>query len=347
MVSPKEAFTGRDLMSDASATGAAGLPEQQKPAAPLVIPRNRVGALNYATAMEVASESGTDVQDRGFSAKIWAQVSIPYQEPPAGTMLWERRNGDQVLRMQPAIMDDPKTGELNVPKFPYGIIPRHVLTWMATEAVYTKSRELEIGSSVNEFMRRLGMTPSGPNAKKIPDQLHRIVGSHVTYNGTRAGNEHRPNFAGNDSMRIISGLRLWTDDEGRIDESGQWRSSVKLSEEFYESIIEAPVSVDLNVLKHLKNSPMQIDIYIWATHKAYNLDRPMPIKWETLAMQFGSNFGRIRAFREKFIKHLELISIMYKGLNYEVTSTHLIMKPSLTSIPSSRPSRAIRAPRVA
>ncbi|KQO98716.1 replication protein RepA [Leifsonia sp. Leaf264] len=328
-------------MFDESATDAVSDATAELEPKPLSIPRNRVGALNYAGAMEHAERAGSDIQDRGFSAKIWAQVSIPYLEPPAGTQLWERRNGDVVLRMQPALIDDPTTGELNVPKFPYGIIPRHALTWMATEAVLTRSRELEIGSSVNEFMRKLGMTPSGPNAKKIPDQLNRIWGSHVTVSEVSRGGGRTPNHTGGDRMPILDNIRLWTNDDGDIDDSGHWRSSVKLSEAFYDSIIKAPVAVDLNILKLLKNSPMQIDIYIWATHKAYGLEKPMMIKWETLAMQFGSNFSRIRAFREKFIKHLDLISVMYTGLNYEATSTHLIMKPSKTSIKPKRPPRQI------
>lgn len=294
----------------------------------IVIPRNRLTALNYGTQLEL----NPDVQDRGFSAKLWAQVSIPYLEPPTGTTVWERRNGDVTLRMQPALIDDPVSGVKNIPKFPYGVAPRHALTWMATEAKRTNSRELEIGASVSEFLRKIGMTQSGPNAKKIPDQLNRIFGSQVTVNGV--GREGLSTLHAGDRLPILDNIRLWTRRDGEIDDSGRWQSTVKLSEAFFDSIMENAVPIDLNVLRHIRNSPMQIDIYIWATHKASFTERPTPIKWETLALQFGSNFSRVRAFREKFAKHLQTISLMYPDLNYELTSRHLIIKPSRTSIPS-------------
>jgi hypothetical protein len=308
-------------------------------AAAIELPRNRVTALRYGTQLEL----NPDVQDLGFSAKLWAQVSIPYLEPPAGTTVWERRNGDLVLKMQPALVDDPVTGATNVPKFPYGVAPRHALTWMATEAKRTRSRELEIGRNVSEFLRKIGMTQSGPNSKRIPDQLNRIFGSQVTVTGS--GREGNSTWTGGERYPILDRVSLWTKDDGEFDDSGRWSSTVKLSEPFFKSIMESAVPVDLNVLRHIRNSPMQIDIYIWATHKASFTDRPIPIKWETLAVQFGSNFTRTRAFREKFLKHLETISLMYPELNYEATRAHLIMKPSRTSIPSlmNRPLRSVRA----
>ena len=42
-------------------------------------------------------------------------------------------------------------------KLPYGNIPRLLLAWVCTEAVRTQSRELVLGRSVAEFMRKLGI----------------------------------------------------------------------------------------------------------------------------------------------------------------------------------------------
>ena len=42
-------------------------------------------------------------------------------------------------------------------QLPYGNLPRLVLAWVSTEAVRTQSRELVLGRSLAEFMRKLGM----------------------------------------------------------------------------------------------------------------------------------------------------------------------------------------------
>ena len=42
-------------------------------------------------------------------------------------------------------------------KLPYGTLPRLLLAWVCTEAVRTQSRELVLGRSLYDFMRKLGM----------------------------------------------------------------------------------------------------------------------------------------------------------------------------------------------
>ena len=46
-------------------------------------------------------------------------------------------------------------------KLPYGNLPRLLIAWMCTEAVRTQSRELILGSSLSEFMDKLGMDSGG------------------------------------------------------------------------------------------------------------------------------------------------------------------------------------------
>ena len=50
-------------------------------------------------------------------------------------------------------------------KLPYGNLPRLLLAWVSTEAVRTQSRELVLGFSLSEFMRKLGMAPLGGGSR--------------------------------------------------------------------------------------------------------------------------------------------------------------------------------------
>ena len=75
-----------------------------------------------------------------------ALCSLPRTNPRQRTQ-YVRRNG-------------PYTRYLTVGggnKLPYGNIPRLLLAWACTEAVRMQRRELVLGRSLYEFMRRLGM----------------------------------------------------------------------------------------------------------------------------------------------------------------------------------------------
>ena len=60
-------------------------------------------------------------------------------------------------------------------KLLFGNSPRLILAWVSTEAVRTKSRELILGSSLSEFMCKLGMqddsgSPRG-NRTRLRNQM--------------------------------------------------------------------------------------------------------------------------------------------------------------------------------
>ena len=46
-------------------------------------------------------------------------------------------------------------------RLPYGNLPRLLMAWVSTEAVRTRSRELVLGRSLSEFMRKVGIFDDG------------------------------------------------------------------------------------------------------------------------------------------------------------------------------------------
>ncbi|MCP4201252.1 MAG: hypothetical protein GY769_04885 [bacterium] len=65
---------------------------------------------------------------------------------------------------------------------PYGSYPRLALAWLSTEAVRTRSREIELGSTFSNFMYKLGLTPiSGKRgtSSRLRDQLHRLFSTTI------------------------------------------------------------------------------------------------------------------------------------------------------------------------
>ena len=81
-------------------------------------------------------------------------------------------------------------------------------------------------------------------------------------------------------------------------QSTLWESTVTLTKEFYDEIIEHPVPVDMRALSGLKSFSLALDIYCWLTYRMSYLKRPVEIPWELLAMQFGSEYSEFRDFKK-------------------------------------------------
>ena len=100
-------------------------------------------------------------------ARLMALCSLP-RTNPGDRLLYKRVNGPYRFYMQ--------AGPEN--KLPFGNIPRLLLAWVCTEAVRTQSRELVLGKSLYEFMRKLGMedrsgSPRGDRAR-LRNQMKRL-----------------------------------------------------------------------------------------------------------------------------------------------------------------------------
>lgn len=292
---------------------------------PLVLPRKTLDLLNYATNQELNPED----RELAFSARVFAQVSLPYRDPKDATF-WERKNGPTTLTVRPALLTNPDGSRYTA--FPYGLIPRHALTWMATEAFNTKSPELELGKSMTAFMRKINLAHNGQNAARLTDHLQRLFGSQMSVEGLAA------NDSGHGSVtqyfQIADAVQLWfatgIDSE---DNPGLWSSKVTLSDQFYQSIIDAPVPLDMLAIRALGSSPMRLDLLLWLGYRMSYLKDTTRVTWAQLDAQFGSQYKRLRAFKNAFLNNLKDVQIVYPELNVEVTEDFLILRRSPTHIP--------------
>ena len=112
-----------------------------------------------------ASEADPDL---GFMARTMALCSLP-RSNPGNRKEYERVNGPFTLYMV--------AGGGN--KLPFGNLPRLLLAWVSTEAVRTQSRELILGSSLSEFMGKLGMDSIGGARTRLRNQMRRLFNAHV------------------------------------------------------------------------------------------------------------------------------------------------------------------------
>ena len=135
---------------------------------------------------------------------------------------------------------------------PYGTLPRLLLAWVCTEAVRTQRRELVLGRSLYEFMRKLGMDDRSGSVRgdrtRLKNQMCRLFGCTVTLVYEDAQRELRV------SSLVADRAEYWWSPR-QPDEPSLWDSTIRLGEDFFNEIIAHPIPLDLNTLKALKRSP--------------------------------------------------------------------------------------------
>ncbi len=119
---------------------------------------------DQVNALVSASEADPDL---GFMARLLVLCSLP-RTNPGNRKEYVRRNGPYKLGMT-AGLDN---------KLPFGNIPRLLIAWICTEAVRTRKRELVLGRSLYEFMRKLGMEDRSGSTRgdreRLRNQMSRL-----------------------------------------------------------------------------------------------------------------------------------------------------------------------------
>jgi hypothetical protein len=281
-------------------------------------PENLNSLVNQALAIEDADarEAGA----LGFMARAMVQATLPHRK--VDSTYFERRNGAFTLTMQAL----PKIG------LPYGALPRLLLAWTTTEAVKTKSRELELGDSMSAFMAELGLTATGGShgsITRLKNQTRRL------FTATVAASYEDENHIEDIGYRLADRSVLWWHSKDP-EQVGLWKSTVTLSEQFFNEVIDRPVPIDMRAMKALKQSPMALDIYTWLTYRMSYLKRPTVIPWDAVATMFGSNYKQLKHFKQAFIEELRRVMVVYPQVRVEVTDDGLMVKPSPTHIPMTK-----------
>jgi hypothetical protein len=265
-----------------------------------------------------------DAAERAFMARQLILCTLPHTDP-GNVETWSRRAGNAALGIQPAF--DFETGRKI--GFPYGIIPRLLLFWITTEVQHTKNREnltplekrtLQLGRSLSDFMRQVGLNPDTGrgkrgDAKRLHNQMDRLFGSRISFQFF----VHDPHHHGKAwlNMEVAPRGELWWDPK-RPDQGALWQSWILLGEEFYNALIALPVPVDMRALRALKRSPLALDLYAWVCYRAFVIVQknqpPQFMAWSVLMRQLGADYNTGKNFRTKAQAALRKIAALYPGL---------------------------------
>lgn len=277
------------------------------------------------TAKKIKKE--IPVSHIGFMPHSFVQASLPYSARPGHE--WIRKAGKYTL-----VLYGPEG-------LPYGSIPRLVMSWITTEAVRTKSRDIVLGDSLSDFLSALGLHRTGGKRGDITRLRKQIsllfscfislkYDDHFIQNGLETVREDRKNMVLVDSSSLIwqptaAGRSIFSGNAGKS-------ASIRLSESFFNEITSAPVPFDMEALKQFCRSPMALDLYMWLAYRLSYLKSPVTISWEQLSVQFGANYTRTRAFKEAFLDHMKTITGEYSEIRYVSDPRGFTLFPLHTSL---------------
>ena len=248
-----------------------------------------------------ASEADADL---GFMARLLTLCSLP-RTNPGNRLQYKRVNGPYQLYMI--------AGGGN--KLPFGNIPRLLLAWVCTEAVRTQARELILGSSLSEFMGKLGMDSVGGARTRLRNQMRRLFNAHV-----QLVYEDKLGEA-SVSSSVTSRTEFWWDPK-RPDVPMLWDSKIELGWDFFNEIIRHPVPLDMNTLTALKRCSLGLDLYLWLAYRTFTLKHPLRLTWWQVYRQFGPNpnstatHDAVQNFRRRILRELKKIKLAWPDLNY-------------------------------
>lgn len=267
--------------------------------------------------------------EKAFISREMVQATLPHKNP-GDVPAWSRVNGNYALTVQPG-WDSWNNKSFG---YPYGTIPRLLIFWLTTEALKTSSKKLEIGGSLAEFMRKLGLDSSRggkrSDAQRLRNQMERLFRARISF---EYRDENQESWY--DLQIAPKGMMWWQHDLG--EKPSLWENWVELSDDFFKAVTAHPVPVDMNALQHLKSSALALDLYAWLTHEAFRSTtrkKARRVAWRSLHEQFGSDYKDLRNFSRKATEALAKIEVVFPGLEVETFKGGITIKPGQLAIPT-------------
>jgi hypothetical protein len=181
------------------------------------------------------------------------------------------------------------------------------------------------GGAKRALVADLGMSRQGSNITSLKNQARKLFNATISASYQEGSNTQDIGY------RLADKTVLWWHAKDP-EQAGLWKSTVTLSEHFFNEIIDRPVPIDMRAIKTLKQSPLALDIYATLTYRMSYLKKPTLIPWSALAFQLGSDYSRLRDFKEAFLAELKKVVLVYPQVHVEPTERGLMLRPSLTHI---------------
>ena len=273
-----------------------------------------------------------------YYSPILIQCTLPHSDPK--TRDWIKQSGPYTLIVSSGI---DKQGEAY--GVPYGKFPRMVLAYVITEVKKTGECRVEFNANFKGFLKEVGYTANLNKRQKdsIIDQLNRLIRATFSWEGG-GGREHSRGGGG----RVTSDFDLWFSDD-HPDQITMFDSYIIVSQEFRDAILKNPVPLRTDILKALKGSSLDLDVYMWLSYRLFTMkaagEEQIELSYGLLQQQFGTGISEAdyRQFRLRLKKSITKVAQYWQGtdgekqrLNYDLDETRLVLYRSPLLIENKR-----------
>ncbi|WP_174247418.1 replication protein RepA [Acidisphaera sp. L21] len=276
---------------------------------------------NRSVVEAAASYMADEDSGLGFAYSGWAQCALPHKKI-ADDARWSITSERVLLVVEPGLRRINQTSELEPIGVPFGSHARLILLYLQTEALRTKSREVELGRSMRNWLERLNVSYGGKTGQSVRDQAERISRCRLTFHLT-TGSEG----SGLVNQNIVDrALFIDGDDKG-----GQGRltlETAKLSEGFYEQLKKHPVPLEESAIRSLASNAPALDAYLWLAYRLHVLKSPKLVSWTALKGQFGTAYSKLSSFKQNFTHTLAMATAVYPDAKLELLPDGVVLKPS-------------------
>ena len=266
-------------------------------------------------------------------------MSLPVRRPLDEAAPIIRQDGQYTLVITPkAIIRPEESGQakLHVLGVPYGSLPRLILIHIMTEAVRTKSRQIVLGATLTDWMRRLGYKSMsyGPrgSATLIRQQLDRLLACEWMIRWDGEDEKGEKEFG-------IKEIKLTNEYAGVDGKAGSFTREIVLTEGFFEHLRRHAVPLNEHAIRQLRDSPTALDLYTWLAYRLPRVSpkRPAQLSWQQLAVHFGNDGHNIRKFRQTVRDAWERqVSAVYPEARADFDSTIIRLHPSPAPLQQTR-----------
>ncbi len=267
-----------------------------------------------AAALYMSDEDG----EVSFVYSGWAQCALPHRRL-ADDAPWEIAADRVRLVVEPGRRPSRDNGPLEWVGVPFGSHARLILLYLQTQALKTGSREIELGGSLRDWLRRIGVAVGGRTGTLVKEQAERISRCRLTFHlqGRTTGLINQSIV---DRALFIEDM---DDQQGRL-----LLETAKLSEGFFEQLRRHPVPLEEAAIRAINNNPAALDAYLWLAYRLHILAAPKLVSWKALKAQFGAGFKELHHFKHKWRETLALALAVYPAAQVELVESGVILKPS-------------------
>jgi len=294
----------------------------------LIESRGKQGALDLwspRSEVDAAHSYMTDEDTSiGYIFSGFCQAALPHKKLPNASDHWEITSEHIALMVEPGSRRSAE-GKREIVGVPYGSRARLIMLYLQSEALRTKSRNIELGRSMREWLGRMNISWGGKSGGIIRDQAERISACHISLH--ISSGPGYPRRYGMKRQNIVDEAFFLEENED-LRQGPLLLEMATLSHNFFKALQEHAVPLAESALRIINNNSMALDIYCWLAFRLRSLKGPTPISWAALKTQFGAGFKSIRDFRMRFRSNLNLALAVYPDARLDDDDKGLTLFPS-------------------